>query len=663
MSNSGDPIHNPSDAPLRRVLLVGWEGADWSIIQPLVDAGEMPHLTALIDRGVMGNIASLVPMVCPLLWTSVATGVFANRHDILTLIEPDGRGGVRPVRSTSRRRKALWNILSQNKLRSVVIGWPATYPAEPIEGVVVSDRFLHALPPADGTPLTEKHTVHPPELFDSLRQLRVHSGQLAHQQLASFVPRMNEINHEADPRVASIATLLAQAASVQQMSTWAAQRENWDFMAVYYKMLGGLNRGFMRYHPPCDGSLDKHDAALYGDVIKTGYKFHDMMLGRLVKLVGPETLVMIVSDHGFHRHPGSPAGEHARDRVGADTAAHRDHRRDAFFCMAGPGIRNDELVFGTRLVDVAPTILASLGLPVPDDMDGRVATRIFRTPPTSRTIQSYEPWAKCDGVWNSELTEDTWVSNSIIENLSAMGLVNLKSEAAAVLEACVLERQLNVAQTYAVQGRFADAVEAYRTALDGEDAISVRLPYIECLFFLGRLDQAAKEVAAIAAAAPDAMVTFLLQARLSIERRDFAEAENYLDRVRYTERANIGVLLQLGWTALSLRRFEQSSMLFEQILDRDPACAQAHDGLGVALLRLGRVEESVFHHTESVRLLYHRSAAHEHLGESLVAAGQLDWADRAFKISLELDPNNKRTHKWLRRVENLRRDSQGGDVA
>jgi tetratricopeptide (TPR) repeat protein len=266
-------------------------------------------------------------------------------------------------------------------------------------------------------------------------------------------------------------------------------------------------------------------------------------------------------------------------------------------------------------------------------------------------------------VWNHEITEDTWASNSIIENLSALGLVNLKPEAAAVLEACVLERQLNAAQTYAVQGRFADAVEAYQTALERQDAISVRLPYIECLFFLERLDQVSQEVAAVAAAAPDAVITCLLQARLSIARRDFAAAEDLLDRVRYTELPNTGVLLQLGWTALSLRRFEQSSMVFEQILARDPECAQAHDGLGSALLRMGRIEESVFHHTESIRLLYHRSAAHEHLGESLVAAGQLDWAERAFKIALELDPNNRRVHKWLRRVENLRRDSQGGGTA
>ena len=117
----------------RRVLLIGWEGADWRLMEPLVDRGEMPHLESMIDRGVMGNATSPLPMVCPLLWTSVVTGVFADRHGIVTMVEPNGYGDVRPVQSTSRKRKAIWNILSQNGLRSVVIGWPASHPAEPID--------------------------------------------------------------------------------------------------------------------------------------------------------------------------------------------------------------------------------------------------------------------------------------------------------------------------------------------------------------------------------------------------------------------------------------------------------------------------------------------------------------------------------------------------
>ncbi len=64
----------------RKVLLVGWDGADWKIIHPLLDAGKMPNLTALIENGVMGNLSSLRPELSPMLWTSIATGKRPYKH-------------------------------------------------------------------------------------------------------------------------------------------------------------------------------------------------------------------------------------------------------------------------------------------------------------------------------------------------------------------------------------------------------------------------------------------------------------------------------------------------------------------------------------------------------------------------------------------------------
>ena len=58
----------------RKVLLVGWDAADWQIIHPLIDAGRMPNLARFIEDGAMGNLASLRPILSPMLWTSVATG-------------------------------------------------------------------------------------------------------------------------------------------------------------------------------------------------------------------------------------------------------------------------------------------------------------------------------------------------------------------------------------------------------------------------------------------------------------------------------------------------------------------------------------------------------------------------------------------------------------
>ena len=111
----------------RRVLLIGWDAADWHLIHPLMEAGRMPVLQRLVEAGTSGKIATLQPILSPILWNSIATGKRADKHGILGFVEPSPDGqSVRPVSSTSRRAKALWNILSQQGLRSNVVNWFAS---------------------------------------------------------------------------------------------------------------------------------------------------------------------------------------------------------------------------------------------------------------------------------------------------------------------------------------------------------------------------------------------------------------------------------------------------------------------------------------------------------------------------------------------------------
>src|ERR1700743_1711924 len=119
-----------------KVLVIGWGGGGWGMIAPLLQSGQMPALAQLIKGGVRGNLATLQPVLSPMLWTSIATGKRADKHGICGFTEPlaDARG-IGPVRSTSRQCKAILNILTQNGLKSNWVGWFATNPAEPINGV------------------------------------------------------------------------------------------------------------------------------------------------------------------------------------------------------------------------------------------------------------------------------------------------------------------------------------------------------------------------------------------------------------------------------------------------------------------------------------------------------------------------------------------------
>ncbi|MGD8822917.1 MAG: alkaline phosphatase family protein [Anaerolineales bacterium] len=654
---SKDEEHTTPSARQRakRVMLIGWEGADWRLMEPLLDAGLMPHVERIIDTGTMGNLTSLIPMICPILWTSIATGVFGDRHEILTPVEPDGYGDVRPVQSTSRRRKAIWNILNQSGLRSAVVGWPATHPAEPINGVVVSDRFPHTSGPAADLWPVARQTIHPPELADRITDLLVRTEDLTPGQIASFIPRLKEVSRRRDPRVASVAMRLAQAASIQNAATWIAQKTEWDFLAVHFGMLGGLCHEFIKYKSPHETTVSETDAAVYGGVVDTAYILCDRMLGRLRDIAGEETLLLLVSDHGFNRTPIRLVPgqlEPVMDSLSNDPRYHylRYHRRDAVFCAAGPGVKEDDIIVGGRITDIAPTILAALGLPVPADTDGRVLEDIWKSPSDVATVESYESPAAGDGVHNGDLTADPWVTQEIVENLSALGFVHLEPDRASALEACSQQRQLNLAETHMYWGRIDEALGILRRLVERDDSFSVRVPIIRCLIDSNQLEEAEEELKSVALLLPHSATPKLLWAMLYAARGNLEMAESYIDRAKDAAAPPDDVLLQLGALALRLRRWDKAKTFFERALDNDPLLAGAHDGLGQALLRLDRIEEAVSHHMRAVQLLYKAGWAHQHLGEALVAAGQLDRAVRAFETALELDPKNTRATRHLNRT-------------
>jgi len=112
------------NSPKRKLLVIGWDAADWKVARPLMEEGRMPHLARLVAGGASGNLATIYPPLSPMLWTSIATGKRPPKHGIHGFVEPlpDG-SGVRPITTLGRRTRAVWNILHLNGLRPSVVGW------------------------------------------------------------------------------------------------------------------------------------------------------------------------------------------------------------------------------------------------------------------------------------------------------------------------------------------------------------------------------------------------------------------------------------------------------------------------------------------------------------------------------------------------------------
>jgi predicted AlkP superfamily phosphohydrolase/phosphomutase/tetratricopeptide (TPR) repeat protein len=439
----------------KRVLLVGWDAADWKIILPLIDAGHMPATRRLVEEGVMGNLATLTPVLSPMLWTSIATGKRPFKHGIYGFTEPTpDRKAVQPMTNLSRKCKAVWNILNQKGMQSIVVGWWPSHPAEPINGVTVSDYYNKA-PRRPGQAWNlMPGTIHPKRCLDELTDLRIHPDELVPEQVLPFIPDAKEVDQETDARLSSVMRMICECTSVHSAATHLMETEPWDFMAVYYDAIDHFCHGFMRYHPPKQDHVSDEDFKLYRNVVTAAYVYHDMMLGRLLEFAGDETTVILMSDHGFHP-------DHLRPRMLSVEPAGpaEEHRNYGIFLISGPGIKKDHIIHGANLLDVTPTILTIYGLPVGDDMDGRPLVDAFEREPAIETIDSWEAVPGEDGQHPEGAALDPAESKEALEQLIALGYIERPDrDSTKAVANCTRELDYNLARAYMDAGMFGEAI-------------------------------------------------------------------------------------------------------------------------------------------------------------------------------------------------------------
>jgi len=263
-ASCGRPVTGPPP-----VLVVGVDGADWQVVERLWAEGRLPNLRRMADRGAAFRLET-IHHASPVIWTSIATGVRPEIHGITDFAVPTGAGD-QPTSSTLRRVPALWNMATAAGRRSAVIGWWATWPAESINGVVVSDRAL--------SPLV---------------------GRVAP---APFLDRYLAI--EAAARAAPGRFGGNDATRVQdQVMTATAQQlcgEGFDLVLVYLRSIDITCHFDWKYVEPRGfGDLDPAEVAAGRERIAAAYEAADDAVGALRGVIGPEATVIVLSDHGFH---------------------------------------------------------------------------------------------------------------------------------------------------------------------------------------------------------------------------------------------------------------------------------------------------------------------------------------------------------------------------
>jgi predicted AlkP superfamily phosphohydrolase/phosphomutase/Tfp pilus assembly protein PilF len=630
----------------RRVVLIGWDAADWKIIHPLLDGGSMPNLRKLVERGAMGNIATLDPPMSPLLWTSIATGKTADLHGIHGFAEPDPvSGGIRPVTSTSRKVKALWNILSQSGLRSLVVNWFASHPAEPVKGAIVSNAFAFsggfAAPmPADA--------IHPAHFAAELAELRVQPGDLTGDDLLPFIPRLEEIDQKADKRPMALAKILAENISVQAAATWLMERQPWDFLAVFFDLPDHAGHAFMPYHPPRMESVPERDFELYRNVVNGAYCFADAMLGRMVDLAGPDTLFMVVSDHGFHSD---------RRRGAAPTSVQHEapmdwHRSHGIVCVAGPGVRRDELIYGATLLDVAPTVLALFGLPAGQDMQGRVLAEALEKPAFPDRIPSWERTAGESGMHPQEALPDAWDSTALMDQMVALGYLEPPApETRDRLRQVRVHQAFSLARVYLGQGNAAAALPLMEEAAhEFPEEITYQVYLAQCCYETGRMEDCRRIVRGVLHRGGDRPAARVLEANLFLAEGRIEEGLAGLLAAEQSEKPAQGIRYAIGRVYLNQKRWEDAERAFRSLIAWDDDSPRAHAGLAQALLGQGRFEAAAEAAADALGLRFDLPEAHLTLGAALAGLGQDERAARAFKTCLALRPDSSAARHWLAKL-------------
>lgn len=625
-----------------KTLLVGWDAADWKVLNPLMDRGEMPVFSRLVDRGVIADVATLEPPLSPMLWNSIATGKRADEHGILGFTEVDPVSGrVRPVTSTSRRTKALWNILSQNQVRTNVVGWFGGHPAEPIRGACVSDAYSRGAPAVASSlwPMLPG-TVWPKEIAAELEPLRIRPHEIDEETLRLFVPRLDEIDRSKPGHLGMLAGVLAECFTIHAAATWVMEHSPWDFMAVYYIGIDHFSHGFMNFHPPKPEWIDQRDFDLYHDVVNSGYRLMDLFLARLLELAGPETNVVLLSDHGFHSDHLRPA---RIPRVPTGPAT--QHRPIGVLAMAGDGIKKDERIYGVNLLDIAPTMLALLGLPAGEDMPGRVLIEAFENPPELARIPSWDRVPGESGGHPPGYTAPPDDYDRLVEQFVALGYIDPQPEnrdhAAAISRR---ETKWNLARVYVSSWQFEKALEILEElAAEAPERADFRLALSDCQLRLGLYDEAEAGIERLG----PIPVAALVRGRIAFERRRYRESvRHFLDAEAAGSRMpELYTSLGLAW--LKLRRWADAERAFDKALEIDPHNPIAHQGMAQVRLRQRRPREAAECALTSIACRHDLPLSHFWLGIALGRLGDFARAIQAFETSLSFHPPLLISHRML----------------
>ncbi len=549
------------DLQKRRIVLLGMDSCDPGLVDRLIRQGKLPHFARLKREGAYGELRSIQPVLSPVVWTTISTGMPPERHGIMDFVTQITEGRV-PVSSRMRQADTIWELLARNGHSVGVVGWLVTYPADPLENALIVTERVGVLgyEYEKDEVRDAKGRTYPEDLADRYKAEKVEIDDMPPDTLRDFAEYTDEEYGAAYTKYFTMRNLLgnlrltmATAETFRNMGLRMLREERPRFMACYFEAMDALSHWFMPYHPPQMKTVPDELFRRYSRTMEANYVWHDKVLGEFMDACDEDTTLILVSDHGFRSGElRLPDPSDFRAKTGAQW-----HRNYGVIFAWGQGVKGGHEIRGATVYDVAPTVLAAMGMPVSDEMDrGRVLGEIFAGGLEYERVPSYYGRSRRDELLRAEVDRKeghqdlTPEQLAELQRLQALGYIGGATSDPATTN-------LNAGNRYLLTGQAQLALQEFERALEKRRDPRVLVGVAAALTRLGRLDEAQKHVDEALGMAPDDSTTRLLHARLMELRRDLVGAEKEIRAVVKHKPHNYGALSRLGNNLLAQAKLKE----------------------------------------------------------------------------------------------------------
>ncbi|MBN1955569.1 MAG: alkaline phosphatase family protein [Anaerolineae bacterium] len=261
-----------------RVFALGLDGATFDLIRPWAAEGRLPTLARLMEEGCWGTLRSVIPPLTMPAWASFLTGLSPGRHGLYSFLRREEDSyNFTPFNASYLRAPGLGELLSRRQCRVALVNMPATYPTQPVNGIVVTGLE---------TPGRHSRFTYPEDL-----------GRTLIERFDYEIERSEK--YEAGREEAFIAAVERVEQKRLQAALWLLKEFDWDLFSIVFRGTDVIAHAFWRFMDPDHPAHEPEKAAAYGDTILRHYQWMDGAIAAVMAGLDSDTTLMLMSDHGF----------------------------------------------------------------------------------------------------------------------------------------------------------------------------------------------------------------------------------------------------------------------------------------------------------------------------------------------------------------------------